>query len=488
MGMKILITGGTGLIGKAAAEALRQRGHSLRVLSRHADENSTEPGQEYWPASVTDAAALAGAAAGCDVVLHIAGIVAEAPPELTFENVNINGTRNIVREADINAVRRFVYVSSFGAERGTSEYHQSKRAAEKIAHEFPRDVVIARPGNVYGPGDDVISALVKLVRALPVVPVIDSGDQPFQPVWHEDMGEALAGIIEDAQPGDAPLSLVGPEAVTVNRLLDIMSEITGQTPRRIPLPSGIAGMAARFASNLGIDVPLKPDVLQMLLDGNALQPGQVNALDKYVQRPTPMTTGMRRLLESMPEQELADGYGRPHHRRFGAHIKEPRYGADDLFKMFCADYDRFLPVERAEQQDNPRQIIEGETIALSLPLRGDIAVRVEEAADNAVTLVTVAGHPLAGFVRFTWAPEPDGLTFQINVYDRPATLIDTIGMALGGAVAQRSTWLGAVERMIETSGGNVPAGAQHETRSLSEDEMQSVQDWLNQLRASRSTS
>ena len=483
--MRILITGGTGLIGQAAAKALRTRGHTVRLLSRHADEEEPEAGIEYWPASVTDADALAGAAAGCDVVLHVAGIVAETPPELTFENVNINGTRNIVREADINGVRRFVYVSSYGADRGTSEYHQSKRAAERIAGEFPRDVVITRPGNVYGPGDEVISALVKLVRALPVVPIIDDGDQEFQPVWHEDMGEALAGIIEDPAPGAAPINLVGPETVTLNRLLDIMGEITGNEPRRVPLPSGIAGLAARFAATIGVDIPLKPDVLQMLMDDKSLQPGQVNALDKYVQRPTHVTTGMRQLLESMPAQELEDGYGKPVHRQFVARIQEPLYGAEELFRMFCADYDSFLPVERADQQGNPRQCIEGETIVLALPLRGDIAVRVEEATNNAVTLVTVDGHPLAGFVRFTWEPADNGLAFQINVYDRPATLLDTIGMALGGSVAQRSTWTAAVERMIEASRGRAPEGVQHETKPMSDEEMKSVQEWLDQLRASR---
>ncbi|HEY0303395.1 MAG TPA: hypothetical protein VGC44_00410, partial [Longimicrobiales bacterium] len=263
---------------------------------------------------------------------------------------------------------------------------------------------------------------------------------------------------------------------------------TGQAPRRIPLPSGIAGLAARFAANLGIDIPLKPDILQMLLDGNALQPGQVNALTKYVAHPTPVTTGLRRLLQSMPEQELIDGYGRPQHRRFRVRIRNPRQDAETLFRMFCADYDRFLPVERADHPGNPRQCIEGETITLSLPLRGDISVRVEEAADNAVTLVTVDGHPLAGFVRLTWKPQPDGLTFEINVYDRPATLLDTIGMALGGSVAQRSTWMNAVERMVDAAGGTAPDGPEHDTRTLTDEEMQSVQEWLDQLRASRSTS
>ncbi len=483
--MKVLITGGTGLIGKTSAAALRARGHQLRILSRHAQIGDAEPGIEYWPASVTDAAALSGAAAGCDVVLHIAGIVSEAPPELTFQSVNVEGTRNIVREADINAVRRFIYVSSFGADSGTSDYHKSKREAEVVAREFPRDVVILRPGNVYGPGDEVISALLKLVRALPVVPIIDEGDQPFQPIWHEDIGEAVARIVEDTQPTAEPINVVGPDVVTLNGLLDTLGEITGQQPRRISLPSGIAGLAARFAATAGIDIPLKPDVLQMLLDGNVLKSGEVNALAKYVEQPTHIETGLRRLLETMPEQELVEGYGTPQHRQFTVRIRQPQQNADELFKRFCADYDRFLPVQRAAQQNNPRQIIPGETIALSLPLRGDISVRVEEAANHAVTLVTVDGHPLAGFVRFTWSPEPDGLQFQINVYDRPATLIDTVGMALGGSVAQRNTWITACETMLAESGGAAPDGVQHETHKMDDDEMKRVQAWLDKLRESR---
>ncbi|HET9440432.1 MAG TPA: NAD-dependent epimerase/dehydratase family protein [Longimicrobiales bacterium] len=481
--MKILITGGTGLIGQSTAAALRERGHTLRILSRHADRNEAEAGVEYWPASVTDVTALAGAAQICDVVLHIAGIVEESPPDLTFTSVNVEGTRNIVREATASGVRRLVYISSFGADTGKSDYHGSKREAEAIARNFAREVIIVRPGNVYGPGDGVISSVVKLVRALPAIPVIDEGDQPFQPVWHEDIAQALARIIETSDVPGEPLNLVGPDVVTPNRLLDIVGEITGQQPKRIPLPSGLAGIAARLAATVGVDIPLKPDVLQMLLDGNALAPGQQNHLTQYVERPTPVTSGMRQLLECMPTQELEDGYGRPQHRRFVVDIRQPVYGADELFRMFCADYDRFLPVQRAEQQGNPHQAVEGETLTLALPLRGDIPVRVEEASDNAVTLVTVEGHPLAGFVRLTWTALPDGVRYEINAYDRPATLIDTIGMALGGSFAQRRTWINACETMVQEARGEAPAGVQHETRPITEEQAAKVQEWLDNRRS-----
>lgn len=58
-------------------------------------------------------------------------------------------------------------------------------------------------------------------------------------------------------------------------------------------------------------------------------------------------------------------------------------------------------------------------------------------------------------------------------------------MALGGAIAQRSTWIAGVERVI--SGGTAPDGVSNETRTLSEEDTRSVQDWLDQLRASRTS-
>src|SRR5687768_12266080 len=99
--MKVLVTGGTGVVGKSAVDHLLRRGHTVRLLSRHADDDARQwaEGVEPRTGDVGDPAALRGAADGCDAVLHVAGIVAETPPEVTFEKVNVQGTRNLVEEA-----------------------------------------------------------------------------------------------------------------------------------------------------------------------------------------------------------------------------------------------------------------------------------------------------------------------------------------------------------------------------------------------------
>ena len=91
--MKILVTGGTGVIGEGVIPELLQRGHSVRLLSRHAEDDARQwRGVEPFPGNVTEPSSLSGAANGCDAVVHIAGIAVEDPPKLTFASVNVDGT------------------------------------------------------------------------------------------------------------------------------------------------------------------------------------------------------------------------------------------------------------------------------------------------------------------------------------------------------------------------------------------------------------
>jgi nucleoside-diphosphate-sugar epimerase len=110
--------------------------------------------------------------------------------------VNVDGTRNMLRETERAGVGRFIYVSSLGADTGKSDYHRSKLGGESLVKEFRGGWIILRPGNVYGPGDEVVSLLLKMVRTLPAIPVIDGGDDPFDPVWVDDLAGAIASAVE----------------------------------------------------------------------------------------------------------------------------------------------------------------------------------------------------------------------------------------------------------------------------------------------------
>lgn len=489
--MRVLVTGGTGVVGKPAVDRLVACGHTVRLLSRHAERDVRlwREGVEAHPGDVGSGRGVAGAAEGCDAVLHIVGIVGEAPPDVTFAAVNVEGTRRIVREAERAGVPRFVYVSSLGADTGESEYHRSKHAAEEIVRTFRGDWLILRPGNVYGPGDEVVSVLLTMVRTLPAVPVVGWGDHRFQPVWADDLAAALAKAVEAREPARTALDLSGDEVVTVNEVLDLLESVTGRSPARVPVPTGVAKAGAAVAERVGMDLPINTSQITMLLEENVIPEGRPNALSEvFGITPTPLGTGVALLADALPEKLPAEGVGPLSHHVYWADIEGSRLSADELFEVIRTDFASLPPpgLMKAEAEPGAAGPLEvGATMTLSIPLRGHVQVRVEEVHERSITCVTVEGHLLAGVIRFMVRDRERFLRVEVGSYFRAGSVVDSVGMATVGHALQKVTWKGFVEAVVERSGGASPEGAQDETRRLTDREAARVQRWVEHLVQSR---
>lgn len=485
--MKVLVTGGTGVIGESVLAELLRRKHRVRLLSRHARRDAAEwpDGVEPLPGDVARAESVSGAAEGCDAVVHIAGILAESD-DRTFEGVNVGGTQNVLDEATRAGVRRVVFVSSLGADRGASAYHVSKRDAEQLVRGFRREWVICRPGNVYGPGDDVISLMLKLVRTTPVMPVIDDGDQPFQPIWHEDLGRALVAAVELPEANRQVLEIAGPDTTSLNDLLDRLARITGRSPARVHLPGPLASIGARAASALGLGLPVDDAQLQMLNEGNLIREPGGNALDTILGvAATPLDVGLRKLADTLPEQLPSEGVGGLRRKRYWVDIEKSTLTAESLFETFRRQFSILMPVETGVETGTDRIPDLGETVTMAMPVRGTIQVRVEELTERTMTLVSVAGHPLAGAVRFLSEERGDRLRFEVQVFERAANFFDLIAMRTVGDLMQDSTWEQLVSAVVDASGGESFEGPQYEGETLDAEQADHIEEWLADLVAQR---
>lgn len=483
--VKILVSGGSGVVGQGTVTALLARGHSVRLLSRGAadDVNAWPESVEAWPGDFLSPASIQGSADGCDVVIHLVAIVEEHPPESTFERINVEGTRLMLAEATRAGARRFVYVSSLGADRGESPYHKSKAAAEDLVKMFPGEWVIVRPGAVYGPGDEHLSLMLRMVRALPVVPEIGGGDQRFQPIWHRDLAAGLAVAADRPEVAGRVLEVGGREVITQRALIERLQVLTGRKAPTLPIPEFLASFGIKAMNAAGIGAPIAESQLDMLREENIIGEGQSNALlaDLGI-TPTPLDEGLRQFVDEQELQLPADGVGSLHQKTFAVDVRPSAYDASRLFEYLRNHLLDLMPslVDADPEQSNPSRIYEGATLTLALPLRGNIQVKAAEVGNGRITLMTMAGHPLAGAVRFVVLPIDGGVHFEVQVYDRAANVVDWVLMRPIGDRMQEATWIQLAESVARVAGATEPR-VERITRDLDATTAREVERWAKDL-------
>ena len=483
--MQILVTGGTGVVGASTVSALLERGHRIRLLSRHAERDA-----RAWPNGVTaiegdvaDAASITGAAEGCEAVVHLVAIIDEAPPDVTFQRVNVEGTRNIVAEAKRAGARKIIYVSSLGCDRGQSPYHRSKLAAEDIVRGFGGEWIIVRPGAVYGPGDEHLSVLLRMVRTLPAVPIIGDGNQPVQPLWHEDAAAAIATAVDRHDLNGGVYDLAGEELTSQRDLVDRFRRLTNRAGVDIPVPHLLAQFGIRVAGAVGVNLGLSDSQLQMLIEGSALPPNANNALTRvFGITPLSLDEGLHLLADAQPEQLPDDGIGPLTRKRFWADIADSRFDADRLLDYVRLNFSAVAPaIMSASAEPGTSSLVEeGVTLTLDLPLRGHVQVRVAEVDERRFTLMTLEGHPLAGAVRIQTEAADGAVRFEVQVYDRAASVPDLVIMRTLGDALQDRAWTQLIENVVKASGGRA-ADVRRSAESLSETEAAVVQRWAEEL-------
>lgn len=184
--MRALVTGGAGFLGRAIAERLVARGDRVRSFSRGAHPELAETGVEVVRGDVADAEAVARAAAGCDVVFHVAARVGAWGPRAEYERTNVLGTGNVITACTRAGVPKLVYTSTPSvvhaggdiegvdetipyARHFESAYPETKARAEQavLAANGPTLATVAlRPHLIWGPGDQhLIPRLLARARA-----------------------------------------------------------------------------------------------------------------------------------------------------------------------------------------------------------------------------------------------------------------------------------------------------------------------------------
>jgi nucleoside-diphosphate-sugar epimerase len=273
--MRALVTGATGFVGSHLAEALRERGDTVTALARSARraEALGPLGVAVVEGDLHDAAALARAVEGQDVILHVAGLVA-ARSEGEFLRANRDGTANLLAAAERAGIPRFVLVSSMAAAgpaprgrplaggeppRPVTAYGRSKLAAEQVVTAGRLPWTIVRPPAVYGPRDREILKVFRLAR-LGVAPVFGDGRQELTAVHGADLAAALVAAATAPAAAGKVYYACHPEVFTSGGFVQAIAAAMGHRVRLIGLPGGLA-RGLLTLTELGARVTGRPTIL-----------------------------------------------------------------------------------------------------------------------------------------------------------------------------------------------------------------------------------
>jgi uncharacterized protein YbjT (DUF2867 family) len=219
---RILITGGTGFIGRVVTRLLDTRGYSIRLLLRASPRVSTViiPGADVVIASLSDEAGLRSALSGISTVIHLASAEGERRRRNLLD-VDVEGTRMLAAQAKIAGVERMVYLSHLGADRASAyPFLQAKGIAESILRESGIPTLVLRSSVVYGVGDAFTNVIAMIAHTLPIVFPLPNFGSLLQPLWVEDLAACMEYCIGEDRFFGETLSIGGPEYLTFQQILE----------------------------------------------------------------------------------------------------------------------------------------------------------------------------------------------------------------------------------------------------------------------------
>lgn len=292
-GRLAVVFGGSGFIGRNVVRELARRGWRIRAAVRRPHHAlflrpMGAVGQvQLFQANVRHHPSVERAVKGADAVINLVGILHQEGAQ-SFARVQAEGAAAIAEAAAKEGVKTFVHVSAIGADEVSSSlYAKTKGAAERAVREAVPSATIMRPSVVFGSEDQFFNKFATLLSMapafLPLPLLFGGGATKFQPVYVDDVADAICAAIERPEAAGRVYELGGPQVYTFRQLLEFVLAEMGRRRILAPVPFALApviGLAGEFVGALPFFAPpITRDQIKLLKRDNIVSDGAPGLAD-----------------------------------------------------------------------------------------------------------------------------------------------------------------------------------------------------------------
>ena len=285
--MTVLVTGATGFVGRQVVKALCSRGVEVRALVHTPGREGVLAGQpvDVHYGSVGDPTALKAAFYDVEAVVHLVAVIREGV-QVNFDGVNRRGTENVIAAARGGGVRHFIYLSAIGAaDDPLYRYLYSKWQAEQSVIGSGIPYTILRASLLFGEGDEFINSLAGPVRAFPIMPIVGSGKNRFQPIAVDEAARCIVAAIDEEELRGKVIEIGGPDHLSYNDIVDIIARTYRVRRLKLHVPIPVMRLVVRLMEMVLPRPPATTEQLRMISIPNVAELDTVEQVFGFKPKP-----------------------------------------------------------------------------------------------------------------------------------------------------------------------------------------------------------
>jgi uncharacterized protein YbjT (DUF2867 family) len=277
---RVTVFGGTGFLGRNLVERLLRQGYQVRVAVRNPRKDlfeDTDNEVEQVQSDVRNSQSVADAINGADGVVNAVGLYVESQ-SAGFDGVHVEGALQVAQQS-VASGAKLVHISGIGVDlESPSAYIRARATGEQRVRAAAPLGVIMRPSVLFGRNDAFLQTLSGLVGLLPVIPLFGNGSARLQPVFVEDVAQAIESVLSNNEPGVKIYELGGPQVYTYKDLLSTIARHLNRRRLMLPVPFMVWELLAALASVLP-DPPLTRDQIELMRHDNIVDPDAAGFAD-----------------------------------------------------------------------------------------------------------------------------------------------------------------------------------------------------------------